>query len=106
MGKGRAWGPEEDARLIALLAQGATHDAIAADLGRVRSSIGSRLYLLGLRRNKRSHPAAALDTAQFNARQGRCIRPCLCCRKEFPSAGPGNRLCGICRTKTTSPYAP
>ena len=35
-------------------------------------------------------------------------RPCLCCRKDFGSEGPGNRLCIDCRLKASdlSPYAP
>lgn len=34
-------------------------------------------------------------------------RPCLCCRRTFESAGPGNRLCGTCRGRSSdvSPYA-
>lgn len=35
------------------------------------------------------------------------VRPCLRCRRPFPSAGPGNRMCDPCRTKLAdeSPYA-
>lgn len=102
MSKGRAWNPEDDARLIALLAQGATQAAIAVALGRVRSSIGSRLYLLGVRKKS----AAVRPAPTFRRKPWRRQRPCLCCGKEFASAGPGNRLCGLCRSKTTSPYAP
>lgn len=34
-------------------------------------------------------------------------RPCLRCRRDFDSHGPGNRLCEPCRTKSAdaSPYA-
>lgn len=34
-------------------------------------------------------------------------RPCLRCRREFDSVGPGNRLCEPCRVKSAdaSPYA-
>jgi hypothetical protein len=33
-------------------------------------------------------------------------RPCLCCRRIFQSAGPHNRLCGNCRCRDVSPFAP
>ena len=33
-------------------------------------------------------------------------RPCMCCGKKFDSKGPHNRLCGDCRVKSVSPYAP
>ena len=33
-------------------------------------------------------------------------RPCLCCRKPFPSAGAHNRLCLTCARRSVSPYAP
>jgi len=33
-------------------------------------------------------------------------RPCLRCRKPFMSHGPGNRLCGDCRTRDVSPFEP
>lgn len=34
-------------------------------------------------------------------------RPCLRCRQPFLSDGPGNRMCGPCKTKLAdaSPYA-
>ncbi len=32
-------------------------------------------------------------------------RPCLRCRQPFLSEGPGNRMCGECRTVSVSPYA-
>lgn len=34
-------------------------------------------------------------------------RPCLCCRRDFDSDGPGNRLCAPCRVRVAdvSPYA-
>jgi hypothetical protein len=33
-------------------------------------------------------------------------RPCLRCRQQFMSHGPGNRLCGACRTRDVSPFEP
>lgn len=33
-------------------------------------------------------------------------RPCLRCGKPFMSHGPGNRLCGDCRTRDVSPFEP
>jgi hypothetical protein len=35
-------------------------------------------------------------------------RPCLRCRRTFASIGPGNRLCDLCRGKSSelSPLAP
>lgn len=94
------WSAAEDARLLALLATGKTHQDIAAELGRPRSSIGSRLDRMGMRggryRGGRRQPPLA----------ARGWRPCLCCDKNFLSEGPGHRLCGVCRHKSVSPYAP
>lgn len=33
-------------------------------------------------------------------------RPCLRYSKPFMSHGPGNRLCGDCRTRDVSPFEP
>jgi hypothetical protein len=32
-------------------------------------------------------------------------RPCMCCREQFLSEGPHNRLCGNCRGKNAGPAA-
>jgi hypothetical protein len=39
------------------------------------------------------------------AKKKTTARPCLCCRRDFESSGPGNRLCANCSTKSVSPYA-
>ncbi|MDO8934214.1 MAG: hypothetical protein Q7U97_17630 [Rhodocyclaceae bacterium] len=34
------------------------------------------------------------------------VRSCLCCGDDFMSSGAMNRMCGRCRTRNVSPYAP
>lgn len=37
---------------------------------------------------------------------GSIVRPCLRCRRPFASEGPHNRMCGLCRVASVSPYEP
>ena len=39
-------------------------------------------------------------------RRAYTARPCLCCGQTFPSQGPHNRLCVVCRHKSPSPFEP
>lgn len=102
---GRAWTSDDDARLLRLLAAGTSYTAIGVALERSDTSIWSRMGVLGISRAN----AAALAplTHQFPRGGPRTPRPrlCLCCRKPFPSAHAGNRLCSRCRGRDTSPYA-
>lgn len=81
-----AWSADEDARLRTLLAEGKSPIACAKVLGRSESSVCRRAEII-----------------QATPKSSK--RPCLCCGREFDSAGPHNRLCGRCRRIETSPYA-
>jgi hypothetical protein len=43
---------------------------------------------------------------QLELRANSITRPCMACQDLFPSEGPHNRLCDICRATPVSPYAP
>lgn len=81
------WSPAEDARVREMHAAGDSGSAIAKAVGRSESSIERRIEILTVR----------VKTTR---------RSCMCCGKPFTSAGPHNRLCGTCRTRESSPYAP
>lgn len=36
---------------------------------------------------------------EMDVRARRRLRPCMCCKAEFPSEGPHNRLCDPCRSQ-------
>lgn len=77
----RPWTAEEDTILATMLARRVHLDQIAATLNRSVEAVTSRRHY----RNIYPH----------RARTGR-ERPCLCCKKEFDSDGPHNRLCYAC----------
>lgn len=112
--RGRPWSEQEDARLLGMLKDRKSHGRIAAALGRPASSIDSRIDTLTMRDPKRlaqatcehANAAGRPSSATSASPTDRRPRRCLCCGKEFASAHAGNRLCAICRTKPTSPYAP
>ena len=84
----RNWTPDEDRIARELRASGLTLEKVGKALKRTASSVNSRLEALDLL-----------------VKDGARVRPCLCCRKTFSSAGPHNRLCLDCRRKDVSPYA-
>lgn len=85
----RRWTPAEDRQALALRAVGKTIREVGQALGRSTNSVASRLETI---------ERVSLKTTQK--------RKCLCCRNEFTSSGPGNRLCLRCTRKDISPYAP
>ena len=87
MSQAGRWTEADDAQLRKLLAQGVARAVIAKRLGRPESSIHTRI-------------------AHFELKPPTKRRPCMCCRVEFSSEGPHNRLCTRCRSKETSPYQP
>lgn len=89
MSCGKAWTAEEDARMLALLAQGKTQRAVGEMLGRPNTSIASRMALL------RPNPIPRGGVKQ---------RKCLCCNKPFHTQE-NYRLCRYCRAQSLSPYA-
>ena len=90
----RAWRPEEEAIAKAMRADGKTLAAIGEALDRSLTSVESCLRRLETRRSLKLKPKKVAN------------RTCLCCRKPFVSEGAHNRLCGDCRTRSVSPYAP
>lgn len=56
-------------------------------------------------RAERAKPAQPRKPVKYVNRDDAALRPCLCCRQPFESAGPGNRMCPQCRTRDVSPYA-
>ena len=90
----RAWSPEEEAAAKAMRADGKTLAAIGEALDRSLTSVKSCLRRLETR--------CSLKLKQKKVAN----RSCLCCRKPFVSEGAHNRLCGDCRTRNISPYAP
>lgn len=81
------WSQTEDDQLRVLLAEGKSPTAIAEALDRSESSVCRRIDIL---------------TGKPKPKK----RPCMCCGREFASDGPHNRLCGTCRHRNHSPYAP
>lgn len=81
------WTPIEDAMLKDLSAAGIKPCSIAKRLGRNESSVYQRLESIGYANSSRTKK-----------------RNCMCCKREFNSVGPHNRLCTKCRTKETTPF--
>lgn len=112
----RQWSPAEDARLITMIIGGDSRTLIAERLGRPRTSIDSRLYLLRAKGHLSppTSPAEAASPSDAPERGGPYpaasvrsarTRPCMCCQKSFRSDGSHNRLCLNCRTKGGNPFA-
>ena len=90
----RAWSEEEETAAQKMRAAGMTLAAIGEVLDRSLTSVKSCLRRLETRRSLKLKPKKVAN------------RSCLCCRKPFVSEGAHNRLCGDCRTRSVSPYAP
>lgn len=99
----RPWSAAEVARLRALVAEGRPKRDIAARLGRAPSSVEGKLYSLGLSIRRRGAALPAPARPSLPPKKGRVTRPCLCCGRPFPSAGPHNRLCESCRKREPDP---
>lgn len=57
---------------------------------------GQRVTEWGLTREK-ARAAANSKQELEDIRLGKATRPCMCCRKLFPSDGKHNRLCAYCK---------
>lgn len=97
----RVFSADEDAALAALIALNKSTAAIAIALGRSESSISSRAKTLA---EKAGRPLPKAAQAPAMARPKKTLRPCMCCRTEFASDGPHNRLCAACRRIETTPF--
>jgi hypothetical protein len=96
----RNWTTDEDAALQALLAKGKTAAVIAREMSRPESSVYSRTQVLALKAMPSpAKPGKAPPPKPF----GR-LRPCMCCKTIFNSAGPHNRLCSTCRRLEKTPF--
>ncbi len=84
----RAWSDAETNRLISLWSVGTPNEEIARIMSRTSQSVSMRAVRLKL-------PRKTLVLA--GAAAGGRFRPCLTCRREFLSSGPGNRMCDLCR---------
>lgn len=105
----RDWTTEEDARLNDLLGRGLSVVDIATLMDRAETSIYSRIKTLAGKTAAELRRAGAEvpNLAHYQARKPRratSTRKCMCCGRAFNSEGPHNRLCGICRGKSCSPY--
>ena len=88
MNPGWKYTPEELQLVKSLREQGQTLQQIGNRIGCSPASVTRRL-------EKLEAPEITVNTRK---------RPCLCCKKPFPSAGNHNRLCIDCRRKDVSPY--
>lgn len=86
--RGWKFTPEELQLVKSMREQGKTLQQIGNRIGCTPAAVTRRLEAL-------ESPAIA---PKFRT------RPCLCCKKQFPSAGNHNRLCIDCRRKDVSPY--
>ncbi len=90
----RPWSTEDETAAQDMRAAGKTLAEIGEALDRSTTSVDACLRRLETRRNLQLKPKRLAN------------RHCLCCRKPFVSEGAHNRLCGDCRTRNISPYAP
>lgn len=112
------------ARAVAMVKAGATYEAAAEATGVSERSLAVSIGGWKARRATEEelaklHPSvrAVSATARTAERNGwmapvsaRKKRACICCRGEFLSFGPGNRMCDHCRNASAggvdlSPYA-
>ncbi len=84
----RPFTADEDQQIRELISSGMSAGAVAKAMSRAESSIYRRVCTLGLGKNQKP----------------KSLRACMCCRTEFLSEGPHNRLCGRCRTKDVGPF--
>lgn len=97
--------PTSAALADALAETGVTMTDVAAATA-LRGAAKVGLVVIERRGNARIVRAAdgAWSTVALAAGDRRQRRPCMCCRKPFPSEGPHHRLCLVCAQKDTSPW--
>lgn len=88
MKSGWKYSPEELQLVKSLRDKGQTLAQIGKRIGCAPAAVTRRLEIL-------EAPVPAVSSRK---------RPCLCCKKPFPSAGNHNRLCIDCRRKDVSPF--
>lgn len=95
----RLFSAAEDEQLLALRAAGKRWSEVGAIMGRDDSSLSVRWHKIAGVPNPSLYPLMHHQAAATTRRR------CLCCRNEFESTGPGNRLCRLC-SKAANGYAP
>lgn len=101
-GAARGYSKADDALIVSLRAEGMSWGAIGAVFGKRGSSIYCRAVTASLPVEwGRNGPGAATANQKKERRQPEKPklrqRACLCCRGQFMSWGPGNRMCRACR---------
>jgi hypothetical protein len=104
------WTRAQLARLREMRADGCSFEEIAAEVNHTAQACHSKAYTLGIHspagRARRSDAGVVRHQTRRPPSTGRLslaarakstLRPCLCCRNDFPSQGPHNRLCPGCR---------
>ena len=83
-----AFTPEQDERIMSMLANKKSIRRIADLLGVNRNNVSARIMEM---RN-----TLALGTTTPSPAQLPAMRLCLCCRRQFKSEHAGNRMCSSC----------
>lgn len=109
--RGPRWTRSETEKLRKLKARGLAPAQIAWHMiGRTVNAINSRIAALGLGAqtvtDKSARRVTPISSPMAEAKNGARVRPCMSCRRPFPSEGPHNRLCGNCRHTSVSPFEP
>lgn len=90
--------------------EGASFPEISQEINHSEQSCMQMASRFGIRapsrvRHKRRVDARATAKSAYTGRLTRAarakstLRPCLCCRQDFPSQGNHNRLCASCRSQ-------
>lgn len=90
---GPFWSDDEVATLMRLRAGGAAFVDIAATLGRSAAACRMKHDMVDHYRSATRRPGSAAADPRRAARPRRCLR----CRREFPSAHCGHRICDGCK---------
>lgn len=86
--RGGAWGDDEIRDLVRLWREGVKNSDIAKALGRSANAISVKASRIGL------PPKDRIPDMPSTMK----VRSCLRCRSQFFSEGPGNRICGTCKS--------
>lgn len=86
-GRSGGWTAEEMRHLMRLVSEGKSNQEIAELLGRTATAVSVKASRFGLKRPQSK-----------DLGPGYTMRFCMGCRSEFPSSGPGNRFCEICKS--------
>ncbi len=100
------WTPTQLAQLREMREHGCSFEEIAMRMDHTLGSCRNKAYTLGIQppehmrrgyRRATSERVLAGHRKPATAQTKKGMRPCLCCRNDFASQGPHNRLCKNCR---------